>query len=714
MTKRLELPKFQAFDSNGDPLSGGLVYTYEVGTTTLKTTYSDYDAATPNDNPVVLDARGEADIYVQGAYKIVLKDSAAVTIWTLDNVQGGVGADAAGEDYYYPDATAADQGVTGASNTIKYAVDTISTDNGTIYLKHDGGTATTTYTLTTSEDIGDVQLIIENGAIIDGAGTLTIGKPSQIVASPSQQIFGTTITVEFDLAGKVYPEWNGAAEGNADDTDAINKALDWRGNVILSAHYRISGVYIHPGTTLEGLAIHTAGAGAAGGSEGTWSSYLEAGFHLIAGSNPDGVIMTENVEAGFALDFNMHGVFIKNISITGNRFANTSGHGIYQVSSGLVNKIEDVRIVDCAEDGIHLGGVGTAWADRATISNVSIQDCDGHAISLEGDTGYTQLLLESIKVDNCLSGIYVNGGTGRVLNGIIISNYRSEVHGGVGATIMANSIYLKETSAGHVLITGAKFWRPAAQADQRSGACIRVEDSTTNLTVINAGQHSGDANPAYAYMYLDDDTSSSITDTFINFLTVPESSYSSAIMSRQAEMRYFAGDDGFLVSAWGNAYPEIALSFWQAFGSGAAAADVVLWRDAALSLAVASPTDLNKTSIRINQTELTAMTGATITWTDGIPSGGVIVLGVTARVTTKITGATTFDVGIGGSTDLFIDGMAVALNTLGNIQESGAAFTTPLIYQADIDIIVTAQGGNFTAGALKLSVHYIYLGSPAS
>jgi hypothetical protein len=570
--------------------------------------------------------------------------------------------------------------------------------------------------LTTSESIpSTIKLVIENGAIIDGAGTLTLASPSQIVASPGQQIFGSSITVVFTLAGTVYPEWNGAAEGNADDTAEVQAALDWRGNVILSAHYRVSGVYIHPGTNLEGRAIETAGAGALGGSEGTWSSYLEAGFHLIAGSNPDGVIMTENLEAGFASDYNMHGIFIRNISITGNRFGNTSGHGIYQVTSGLVNKIEDVRIVDCAEDGIHLGGIGSTWADRATVSNVSIQDCDGHAISLEGDTGYTQILLESIKVDNCLSGIYVNGATGRVLNGIVISNYRSEVHGGVGATIMANSIYLKQTSAAHVLIMGAKFWRPAAQAVQRSGACIRVEDTTTNLTVINAGQHSGDANPAYAYMYLDDATSSSITDTFINILTTPESSYSSAIMSRQAEMRYFAGDAGFEVTQWGNAYPEIALSFWQAFGSGAAAADVVLWRDAALSLAVASPTNLNKTSFRINQTELTSMSGATVTWSSGIPGGGVMVIGMTARVTATITGATTFDVGIsGGDTDLFIDGMAVAVDTIGNIADSNAAFTTPLIYQSAQDILVTAQGGAFTAGSLKLSVHYIYLGAFAS
>ena len=90
MAQFLSHPKFQAFDSNGDPLSGGKVHTYEVGTTTDKASYptiADMAAATnANANPVILDSRGEADIVLAGATKIVLKDSDDVTIWTLDNI----------------------------------------------------------------------------------------------------------------------------------------------------------------------------------------------------------------------------------------------------------------------------------------------------------------------------------------------------------------------------------------------------------------------------------------------------------------------------------------------------------------------------------------------------------------------------------------------------------------------------------------------------
>ena len=82
------------------------------------------------------------------------------------------------ESYFYPDCTETDQGVTGNGKTIKAFVDAIGSDKATIHLRHNSGSATTTYTLTTSETIPDnISLEIENGAILDGAGTLTVNGP---------------------------------------------------------------------------------------------------------------------------------------------------------------------------------------------------------------------------------------------------------------------------------------------------------------------------------------------------------------------------------------------------------------------------------------------------------------------------------------------------------------------------------------------------------
>lgn len=88
---------FRALDSNGDPCTSCKLYTYEAGTTTNKTTYTDASEAIPNANPVVLDSDGYGDVWLgDGSYKFVLKDSSDATIWTVDDI-GGIAANAFGD-----------------------------------------------------------------------------------------------------------------------------------------------------------------------------------------------------------------------------------------------------------------------------------------------------------------------------------------------------------------------------------------------------------------------------------------------------------------------------------------------------------------------------------------------------------------------------------------------------------------------------------------
>ena len=81
-------PKFRAFTATGTPLVGGKLYSYTTGTDTPKDTYSDSAGSVANTNPVVLDAAGEATVYLNGQYKLVLKDADGVTKWTMDPVDG--------------------------------------------------------------------------------------------------------------------------------------------------------------------------------------------------------------------------------------------------------------------------------------------------------------------------------------------------------------------------------------------------------------------------------------------------------------------------------------------------------------------------------------------------------------------------------------------------------------------------------------------------
>ena len=83
----------QFFDNNGDPLSGGKIYTYAAGTTTPSPTYTSSSGSTPHTNPIILDAAGRVpggEIWLtDGAqYKFIIKTSTDVQIGSYDNIVG--------------------------------------------------------------------------------------------------------------------------------------------------------------------------------------------------------------------------------------------------------------------------------------------------------------------------------------------------------------------------------------------------------------------------------------------------------------------------------------------------------------------------------------------------------------------------------------------------------------------------------------------------
>jgi hypothetical protein len=89
----------QFFDNNGVPLSGGLLYTYQAGSSTPLATYTDINATVANANPIVLNSSGRLDneIWLTYGYfyKFVLKTSAGTTLGTYDNLYGIVGVQTA-------------------------------------------------------------------------------------------------------------------------------------------------------------------------------------------------------------------------------------------------------------------------------------------------------------------------------------------------------------------------------------------------------------------------------------------------------------------------------------------------------------------------------------------------------------------------------------------------------------------------------------------
>lgn len=81
-------PLVRTWDNSGNLAVGGAIYTYQAGTTTPITTYTDAAGASPNTNPVLLNSRGEAVIQLLPgqAYKFVAFDALGNLLWTQDNI----------------------------------------------------------------------------------------------------------------------------------------------------------------------------------------------------------------------------------------------------------------------------------------------------------------------------------------------------------------------------------------------------------------------------------------------------------------------------------------------------------------------------------------------------------------------------------------------------------------------------------------------------
>lgn len=99
----------QFFDVNGDPLSGGLLYTYVAGTTTKHSTYKTQAGSAANTNPIVLDANGYTPfgLWLQDGfdYKFTLApadddDPPTSAIWSEDVIAGVNDIPASGADQW--------------------------------------------------------------------------------------------------------------------------------------------------------------------------------------------------------------------------------------------------------------------------------------------------------------------------------------------------------------------------------------------------------------------------------------------------------------------------------------------------------------------------------------------------------------------------------------------------------------------------------------
>lgn len=95
--------------------------------------------------------------------------------------------------------------------------------------------------------------------------------------------------------------------------------------------------------------------------------------------------------------------------------------------------------------------------------------------------------------------------------------------------------------------------------------------------------------------------------------------------------------------------------------------------------------------------------------TTGMIPAGVMVIGVTARVTEAITGtATSWSLGTTGALDRFGSGLGLAAGSYAR-----GMLGAPMTYWSAEALTLTAAGGDFAGGALRIAVHFMDIGVPA-
>lgn len=82
---QIEFLLSQIRNSSGS-LAGGTVTFYAAGTTTLKTIWADRAKAATAANPYTIPANGALELYAEGLYDVLIKNSAGTTIYTLDDL----------------------------------------------------------------------------------------------------------------------------------------------------------------------------------------------------------------------------------------------------------------------------------------------------------------------------------------------------------------------------------------------------------------------------------------------------------------------------------------------------------------------------------------------------------------------------------------------------------------------------------------------------
>lgn len=165
----------------------------------------------------------------------------------------------------------------------------------------------------------------------------------------------------------------------------------------------------------------------------------------------------------------------------------------------------------------------------------------------------------------------------------------------------------------------------------------------------------------------------------------------------------------FEAGAWEPLIPAEGVLAWVKDENQIVAFDGAAWTPLSAtfrSLTAAATPNLATTRLEILEQEVT-LSGASTATSIAIPNRA-IVLAVSTRTTVAVTGATSYNCGVAGEASKFGGSLGVAKNS-NNIGVVG-----PTAYYADTPVILTAVGGNFVGGKVRVAIHVMRFDAPAA
>ncbi len=463
-------PKFQAFDANGDPLSGGKLYTYAAGTSTPLATYTDAGGGTPNANPVILNSRGEANVWTgASAYKFTLLDSTDALIWTVDNVSGevsmaalgaaggasmvGYGATTVGTLLLNSIATVVQtiallravdktrytkafvtgyyaQGDGGGGDYYYDSTDTTSADNGgTIIVASDGGRWKLSYTdsVTLKQFGGKPDGVTDNSAFFTAAAT-ALGDGKRLIVTEGSSYYAFTSAAEIDGKYGFVLEFCGAkAAFVATSTNVCLKITNSQGVKVIRP--TISGKV----GSSHGIQIGAVSSPASGPAH-----YCVIEDAFIQGVDGNGIelkngilcnITRPNITANRVFPFSVTGAGTTKIGV--NVASNPSGFN-------SAFSIEDPVIEGMGTHGVHIDTVFGGRVEGGTVEG------NGNRAGTTGNVTHANIrVLDSTSI--FIDEVYCEQNNDVERNIIIAGGYQVHLTGGVCGT---NSVLRGQVEVG--------------------------------------------------------------------------------------------------------------------------------------------------------------------------------------------------------------------------------------------------------------------------